>query len=507
MKKVAGATGARSTSRTAKRAKRRIQKRALEREKHQKPKNTVTADADILEDASVSQSRWYWVRPGEKLVQFLYYWLGAAAVLVPLRYFFENNFIFTLLSSCWWVVGAIFLVVITVDALLQHVGTYFWVDRQVPGSLSIGVPLTVSLVISHRGQRAKQLTQLKVFDHIPQNMRSEGLPRYLSLDEQAACQFEYQITPTERGAQLFPGCEIMASSTWGFWERRFWVPTQDAVRVFPNFAAIVQASTLGFEAQMQQLGIHMVQRRGEGMDFKQLRAFQVGDTLRQIDWKATARRNKPIAREYQDERDQEIIFLLDCGQSMRAQEGGVAHFDAALNAVLLAAYTALRQGDRVGLMTFAGQDLWQPPVTGQARINVFLNQVYNLTSTTAANDYLAAARQLIQRQRKRAVVILVTNLRLGLIDNLLAATRLLMTRHSLCMVSLKENALAHAASAIPSDLSEAVTLCSAHQLIDRRERLLSQLRKNGLIAVDSFPEHLHYEVIRQYHCLKRSGAG
>lgn len=471
---------------------------------HEQPKNTKTVGTDVLADASMSQCKWFWMRPGEKTLKFLCTWLMAATVLLPLRYFWGDTIFFMLVAGAWWLAGGGFFLIALIDALLQYFGTYFWVDRQLPGSLSIGVPLTVSLMISHRGQRA---TKLQVFDHIPQSMRCENLPRYLALDAEAACQFDYQITPTERGEQRFPGCEILASSAWGFWQRRFWVPVQGDVRVFPNFAAIVQASTLGFEAQMQQLGIHMVQRRGEGMDFKQLRAFQVGDSLRQIDWKATARRNKPIAREYQDERDQEIIFLLDCGQSMRAQEGDLAHFDAALNAVLLAAYTALRQGDRVGLMTFAGQDLWQPPVTGQARINVFLNQVYKLTSTTEANDYLAAARQLIQRQRKRAVVILVTNLRLGLIDNLLAATRLLMTRHSLCMVSLKENALAEAASTVPADLSEAVTLCSAHQLIDRRERLLRQLRKNGLIAVDSFPENLHYEVIRQYHCLKRSGAG
>lgn len=461
-------------------------------------------DTDWLAQACVATRKWYWIKPGDPIIKFLSYWLVAAVILVLLRYVWGETVLLLLLSSSWWMAGAIFLCGVLVDGFAQYGRTQFWVHRRLPSSISIGAPITVTLMVCHHGSRQ---TTLQIFDHVPQCMQDERSPHSVTLGAEAACQIRYHVTPTERGDQRFAGCDIMAVSPWGFWQRRYWVPVSETVRVFPNFAAIARASNLGFEAQMEQLGIHMVQRRGEGMDFKQLRTFQVGDSLRQIDWKATARRNKPIAREYQDERDQEIIFLLDCGQSMRAQTGELTHFDAALNAVLLAAYTALRQGDRVGLMTFAGQELWLPPVTGQAQINNILNQAYLLSSTTDANDYLAAARQLIQRQRKRAVIILVTNLRLGLIDNLLAATRLLMTRHSLCMVSLKENVLTQTASTLPTNLSEAVTLCSAQQLIDRRNRLLQRLRKGGLIAVDSFPETLHYEVIRQYHYLKRSGAG
>jgi len=438
------------------------------------------------------------------MARFLVVWSAAAAVLIPLRYGWGTSDVFSILVALWWIAGGWVAFLAIRDAILHYRRTVFWVERRVTASLSLGVPVSVSLVVRHRGHTA---TQTQVFDHLPQGLHFQGVPRQVSLGPSAAAKLEYQLTPVERGEQVFSGCEILAESPRGYWQRRFWVPATQCVRVFPNFAAIAQASTLGFEAQMQQLGIHMVHRRGEGMNFKQLRAFQVGDTLRQIDWKATSRRRKPIAREYQDERDQEIIFLLDCGQSMRAQEGEIGHFDAALNAVLLAAYTALRQGDRVGLMTFAGQDCWQPPIRGHDRIHVLLNQVYKLSSTTNSNDYLAAARQLIQRQRKRAIVILITNLRLGLIDNLRAATQLLMTRHSVCMVSLKENALAVAARGIPKNLSEALTLCSAYQLIDRQGRLLHELRKNGLIAVDSFPEYLHYEVIHQYHCLKRGGVG
>ena len=90
-------------------------------------------------------------------------------------------------------------------------------------------------------------------------------------------------------------------------------------------------------------------RRGEGLEFHQLREYREGDSQRQIDWKATSRSGQLISREYQDERDQQIMLLIDCGRRMRAQDDELSHFDHVLNAALLLAYVGLRQGDAVGL--------------------------------------------------------------------------------------------------------------------------------------------------------------
>lgn len=124
----------------------------------------------------------------------------------------------------------------------------------------------------------------------------------------------------------------------------------------PDFARLYGAELMAVDHWLNQIGVRGGQRRGLGLEFHQLREFRDGDTLRQIDWKATARKRTPIAREYQDERDQQILFLLDCGRRMRSQDGDLSHFDHALNASLLLAYVALRQGDAVGAMTFAGDD-------------------------------------------------------------------------------------------------------------------------------------------------------
>ena len=116
--------------------------------------------------------------------------------------------------------------------------------------------------------------------------------------------------------------------------------------------------------------------------------------MRQIDWKATSRIRKLISREYQDQRDQQVFFLIDCGRRMTAKDGELSHFDHALNSVLLLAYVALRQGDAVGLMTFGGAPRYVAARKGAGMVNVVLNALYDLQPGMSSPDYANAATDL-----------------------------------------------------------------------------------------------------------------
>ena len=150
-------------------------------------------------------------------------------------------------------------------------------------------------------------------------------------------------------------------SPWGLWRRRVLRRERASLRVYPDFLAGGSLREISAEHSAALLGIHLQRRRGEGTDFMQLREFRQGDILRQVDWKASARMCKLVSREYQDEHDRDIVFLLDCGRRMHASDGALTHFDHALNAMLLTAWFALKQGDGVGVCTFAGAGRWLEP--------------------------------------------------------------------------------------------------------------------------------------------------
>ena len=273
-----------------------------------------------------------------------------------------------------------------------------------------------------------------------------------------------------------------------------------------DFARLYGAELMAVDHWLNQIGVRGGQRRGLGLEFHQLREFRDGDTLRQIDWKATARKRTPIAREYQDERDQQILFLLDCGRRMRSQDGDLSHFDHALNASLLLAYVALRQGDAVGAMTFAGDDRRHlPPGKGSAQLGALLNTVYDLQTSQRPADFPEAVQAVLSRQRRRALVILVTNLRDEDDEELLGAVKRLGRQHRVLVASLREEVLDTLRHEPVARYEQALAYTGTIDYLNARNGLHEKLAAHGVPVLDARPSELGPELISRYLGWKRAG--
>ncbi|MBC3347299.1 DUF58 domain-containing protein [Pseudomonas sp. SWRI196] len=377
------------------------------------------------------------------------------------------------------------------------------VQRQMPGSLALGRWSEVRLQISHD---FTQPLSVQVFDHVPAGLDFENLPLSVELQPDQHSQIGYRLRPLKRGHFSFEHCEVSLPSPLGLWDGKRLLDARDDTRVYPDFARLYDGQLLAVDNWLSQLGIRQRQRRGQGQEFHQLREFREGDSLRQIDWKATARHRTPIAREYEDERDQQIIFMLDCGRRMRSQDGELAHFDHALNACLLLSYTALRQGDAVGLSTFASeQPRYLAPVKGTGQLNVLLNTVYDLDSSQRPADYQTAVNQLLTRQKRRALVVLVTNLRDEDDEELLAAVKRLSQQHRVLVASLREEALDRLRQTPVQTLPEALTYCGTVDYLNARAELHERLNAHGVSVLQARPGELGAELVTLYLGWKKAG--
>ena len=406
------------------------------------------------------------------------------------------------LSVIWWVAFGALMFLFVVDGFLRLLKNPIVAGRDVSASMALGAPNKVTLRLENTGRRR---LRLEVTDHYPRQMHVDGMPITLFILPKSATELTYSARPNARGDAHFGPIDIRLRSPLGLWDYRYKISQDFIVKVYPNFIAIAQLEMLGHEQQMNQLGIHLLQRRGQGMDFHQLREYRQGDTSRQIDWKASSRQHKMISREYQDERDQDIVFLLDCGRRMRAKDDELSHFDHCLNTLLLVSYVALRQGDAVGLLSFAGNSRWQSPLKGKSSINTLLNTVYNLHSGTTTSDLIEAASELMARHRKRSLVIVLTNLREEDKDDVVAATQLLSKKHLVLVASLRENFLDDAVDNEVDDFESSLVYCQASEMLTNRKKLLDQLRAKGTIVTDSVPQRLHINLVNEYWALKRSG--
>lgn len=376
-------------------------------------------------------------------------------------------------------------------------------QRRVPGSLALGRWSDVAVQLSH--DYPTPLT-VEVFDHAPDGLECEHLPQTITLQVGQTAEFRYCVRPNQRGLLQFERCEIYLPSPMHLWSSRRYVPLADVTRVYPDFARLYGGQLLAVDNWLSQIGVRLRQKRGLGMEFNQLREFREGDSLRQIDWKASARHRTPIAREYQEERDQQIIFMLDCGRRMRSQDGNLSHFDHALNALLLLGYVALRQGDAVGLSTFASeQPRYLAPVRGQSQLNVLLNSVYDLHSSQRPADYSAAVRQLLARQKRRALVVLMTNVRDEDDEELLAAVKQLERQHRVLVVSLREEVLDDLRNGPVETFDQALTYCGAVDFLNARADLQERLNAHGVAVLDARPAELGAELVSRYLSWKKAG--
>ncbi|SEK62371.1 Uncharacterized conserved protein, DUF58 family, contains vWF domain [Roseateles sp. YR242] len=384
------------------------------------------------------------------------------------------------------------------------------VERHLPAALAIGAPTELKLDLVNAGP----LTwQLQVFDELDPLLDFEGLPRTLSVAAQTRSAVNIRVTARERGVVQLGRTQLLWRTRGGIFEVRKTVGEAHKLRVYPNFAALARYAWLSGDRRLAQIGIKDFVQRGQGTDFRQLAEYRRGDPLRHLDVKASLRHRKPVVREYQDERDQCVMFLLDCGRRMRADEQsdgqrGASHFDDALDAMMLLAYVALSEGDEVGAMTFgceAGQRRDCAPRKGMATLNALMNRMHDLQPGGHHSDYLAAAEDMSRRLRRRSLIIVLTNFRDEDSPELQPALRLLRRRHLVLLASLRETALGSIATQPITTTEDAVAVASAHLLSQARQDAFARVVDHDRLSIDVEPRALAATLVNRYHQVKRSG--
>ena len=394
--------------------------------------------------------------------------------------------IFIEVQPAWIALAAAFAVLTLLDALAGRRIPVPALARHVPSSLALGAHSDVRLRLANAAGVA---VRLELFDHHPPTFEAEGLPRRVELARDRT--------------------EARVHSPLGLWLVRRYLGQPSEVRVYPNFRALAKYTLLATDNRLSQIGVLQVRRRGEGTEFHQLREYRQGDAQRTIDWKATARTGRLISREYEEEKDQRVLLVIDCGRRMAAKDtdadDDLSHFDHALNAALLLAHVALRQGDAVGMMTMAGVNRYCEPRKSVAAVNAILNRVYDIEPTLDIPDYHLAAQEVMRQVRRRSLVIVVTNLRDEDDDTLLPALKLLRTRHLVVLASLREAIISRALSTRVDSFDRAVTHAAAADYLAARERAFRRISAAGAVCLDVEPERLAIALVNRYLELKREG--
>jgi len=382
-------------------------------------------------------------------------------------------------------------------------------ERRLPHAFAVGAADAVGIVLTNEGTARRRGRYFELGDP---SLHIDSMPLAFAIEPGRRAVFEVPVTATARGLKWFAGGQLRLRSALGLLELDLLIGPREARRVFPDFRRQAALAWIAGERRLAELGIKALRRRGTGTDFDQLAEYRVGDPVRHIDWKATLKATRPIVRRYQDERDQAVMFLLDCGRRMRAddtQRGiGATHFDQSLEALMLLAFIALGAGDSVGALTFGtppGAERRFAPRKGRATLNALMSVLGDVEPTATFSDYARAAADLLRRQRKRGLVVIISNVHDEDSAELVRALRLLRARHRVILASLREQIVAEL-EAQPLDTPEiALEVAAAIEYRERRAQALRRLRSEGIVLIDCEPRALGVELVRHYMMLKRQG--
>jgi uncharacterized protein (DUF58 family) len=399
----------------------------------------------------------------------------------------------------------IWLVVFLIDASRAAPAERLQVSREAPPAFSVGRTLPVRYHWRHAEPSALALI---VREQLPEPLGGADTPlRRLEVPPGEGVEERIELSPRRRGTGSGGTLWVRVLSPWGLAWRQGRIELPWRPTVYPSLRGVALRAMPLQIMRRREAGLRNLRRPGTGRLFEGLREWVPGDDTRIIDWKATARRGKPIARQYEDERRQPLLLVIDAGRLLTAEVEGVPRLESVISAALQLAHAAMEHDDDVGLMVFA--DVVQryiPPARGRRGLRAVLEGLAAADGRLVESDYPAAFRLLASRSRKRALTVLFTDvIDRTASDALVAHAATLRPRHLPLAVTLRNPALEALASIRPRTTDAAFQRAAAEELLGAREAALADMRGRGVMVLDVMPAAASAAVVERYHQLKRRG--
>jgi len=378
------------------------------------------------------------------------------------------------------------------------------VSRSCDEKLSLGAGNVVRISIRNPGH-ARVVGMLR--DEYPEGFDCDGNEMPLDLPPRSEHEVMYYVTPPRRGDFEFGEIYVRIDGRLGLVTRQIRYPAKRAVKVFPNLLDI-RRYEIGLRRERPlQPGQRVTRVRGRGTDFESLRDYVPDDEFRALDWKATARRGKLTTRQYQQEKSQNVVIVLDSGRVMGPIVAGLTRLDHAINAAVMLGHVAAQKGDKVGLMAFAEDVLsYSPPRAGKSQVLNLLRLTYNLKEASGDSNYARAVPFLARKWTRRSLVLFFTDL----IDPdsskpLITQIAGLAKKHLCVVVAMSDPAVLDAARGPFESPDDAFRAAAARQVLHARKQAAAQLARLGAIVLDLPPDHFTPSVVNEYLNLKSRG--
>lgn len=398
----------------------------------------------------------------------------------------------------------IFIGILLIEIFRLFSGKKFSADRILPEKFSNSDTNAVEL---HFENKYNFPIHLEIIDEIPEQFQKRDFLKILSITRNSKRDYNYTLTPVKRGVYKFGYLNCYVSTKSKLVKRRYRFENEAQVKVYPSFIQMRALDFLSIDQKMSQYGMKKIRKIGHTMEFEQIKNYVIGDDIRTINWKATAKHNSLMVNQFQDEKSQPIYNIIDVGRVMQMPFEGLSLLDYSINAALAFSNIALKKKDKIGMLTFADKiENYVPANSKKTHLNTLLETLYGINTNFLVSDFNRLYAHSKRKITQRSLLMLYTNFEhITSLKRQLPYLRALAKSHLLVVIFFENTELDELANKSTNKLTEIYEKTIAQEFIYNKQLMVKELEKNGIQTVLTKPKDLSVNTINKYLEIKAKG--
>ncbi len=350
-------------------------------------------------------------------------------------------------------------------------------------------------------------TRVTIIDEIPHQFQVRDFKLELDLEEGESESVSYELRPVERGEYEFGNIHVYAATRIGLISRRTTIAQPESVPVYPSFIQMRKFEMYAMSNRLTDIGVKKIRRLGHTMEFDRIKEYVRGDDVRSINWKATARSNELMVNQYQDERSQQVINVIDMGRVMKMPFDGLQLLEYAINTSLVISNIALLKEDKAGLITFTNKDtVVVKPEKRKTHIRRIQEALYNLDTNFLESNYQRMLVSLKQHLNQRSLVLLYTNFEtLSSMERQLPYLQRIAKDHLLVVIFFQNTEMDQLLRAESRSIGDIYTKTVAEKFHYEKKQIVRALNQRGIHTILTPPKELSVNAINKYLEMKARG--
>lgn len=376
--------------------------------------------------------------------------------------------------------------------------------RIVPERFSNGDENTIQIEIKNQYTISVFAT---IIDELPFQFQARDFSILKKLKPEEQQILKYNLQPTERGEYHFGNLHVYVKTAIGFASKRFTIENSTMVKTYPSFLQLKKYDLTAINHLSHYYGIKKTRRISNSSEFEQIKEYVQGDTIKDINWKATAKRNQLMVNQFQDEKAQQVYFIIDKGRVMKMPFNNLSLLDYAINSALIMSNVVLKKQDKAGVFSFSKKiDNYVVAERRNSQMNLILESLYNITTDFFESDYSTLYASIKRNITQRSLLLLYTNFEsLDAVHRQMNYLRAINKSHLLVVVFFQNTELENLSKQTTKNTQEVFDKTIAEKFMYDKKLIVTELKKYGIHTILTAPEDLTINSINKYLEIKAKG--